>query len=159
MGRKAKQHSRKSGKVDVLQSAVIPYRPVAPTQSSLWQGGIEVALISAVRGDRWLVPKGHLERGLLPHESAEQEAYEEAGLLGRAEAMMLGQFTYRKNGKRRIVTVHPMAVFETLHDWPEASQRRRRWVSPDEAMQLVCFPELATLIGNLADMLRGLKAA
>jgi|SRR5690606_21981218 len=159
MGRKSKQQSRNPGKVDVWQSAVIPYRPVAPMRSSLWQGGIEVALISTVRGDRWLVPKGHLERGLLSHESAEQEAYEEAGLLGRAEAMSLGQFTYRKNGKKRIVTVHPMAVLETLHDWPEASRRRRRWVSPDEAMQLVCFPELAALIGDLADILRGLKAA
>lgn len=129
----------------VHQSAVIPYR--------LRRRGIEIAIITATRSDRWLVPKGHLEPGLSPQASAAKEAYEEAGLLGQADSFIVGRFEYRKRNQRRLVNVYPMAVLQELDRWPEQRVRERRWVSVAEAAERVCYPELGRCIRAMDAML------
>lgn len=129
----------------VHQSAVIPYR--------LRRRGIEIAIITATRSDRWLVPKGHLEPGLTPQASAAKEAYEEAGLLGRADSFIVGRFEYIKRRQRRLVHVYPMAVLQELERWPERRLRERRWVSMDEAAELVCYKELGRCIRAMHELL------
>ena len=41
-----------------------------------------LVLITSRKSERWIIPKGYVEKGLSPSESAAKEAYEEAGLIG-----------------------------------------------------------------------------
>src|SRR5690606_25585077 len=55
------------------QSAALPFRQ---------QGGkLEVMLITSRRTGRWGVPKGGIQAGMTPWESAAEEAAEEAGVV------------------------------------------------------------------------------
>ena len=109
------------------QSAVVPYRT---------RGGLrEVLLVTNNSGKRWVFPKGLVEPGLSPRDSALAEAYEEAGIRGHVSGETIGSYRYEKWGGVCVVEVFIMRVTETLDDWPE-SRRSRRWVSLDEARQV-----------------------
>jgi phosphohistidine phosphatase len=124
----------------VPQSAVIPYRR--------GQGQLQVLVISSSDGLRWVVPKGMLEPGLTPAESACKEAIEEAGVAGHVSAHSIGSYTYVKWGKTCQVEVFGLEVTEVLDHWPEMT-RRREWVSVAEAAALVSVPGLRDLIRDL----------
>ena len=130
-----------------LQVAALPYRVAA-------DGAIEVLLVTTRGGGRWMVPKGWPMLGKSHAEAAAQEAYEEAGVRGRADPIKLGQFRHDKDrfpaGQIRVsVAVFPMAVELELTRWPERGQRSRRWFSLDEAARQVSSAELAGIIARL----------
>ena len=54
----------------ILQYGTIPWRGA--------DAGIEVLLITSRETQRWVVPRGNVIKGLDAHDSAAQEAYEEA---------------------------------------------------------------------------------
>ena len=60
------------------------------------QGSIEVLLVTTRETGRWTIPKGWPIKGLKSHEAAEREAWEEAGVKGKARKSPLGYFTYLK---------------------------------------------------------------
>jgi phosphohistidine phosphatase len=126
------------------QSAVIPYR------RRLLSRRLEVCLITNRRGTRWIVPKGVVEPGLSPAESAAKEAWEEAGLRGEVQVAELGRYRYRKWGDECEVSVYPMRVTETLRTWPE-SHRRRRWVPLAQAVAEIGQEPLRALLQKLAE--------
>ncbi len=91
------------------------------------------------------------------HAVAQREAYEEAGVKGRAEKEAFGFFHYHKglsNGFKIPVRVqvHLLEVEEMLKDFPERDSRRLEWVSPQEASERVNEPELKILFQRLADV-------
>ena len=114
-------------------------------------GKVQVLLITSRRSKRWIVPKGWPMKGKTPAQSAAQEAWEEAGVTGKCGATALGAYAY---GKARgpdgdiscIVMVYPLAVKAIAKKYPEAGQRRRRWVSRKKAAKAVAEPELAHMI-------------
>jgi 8-oxo-dGTP pyrophosphatase MutT (NUDIX family) len=77
-----------------------------------------------------VIPKGCIEAGQSAGESALQEAWEEAGLLGALEREPIGSYLYEKEGQSFHVTVFIMKVTSVAQDWPERSFRERSWVSP-----------------------------
>jgi len=101
---------------DVRQAAVIAFRAG------------RICLVLSSGGKRWVVPKGCIERGQTAGETALQEAWEEAGLLGVLGREPIGSYIYHKAGMTRHVTVFHMEVTEIAQDWPERSWRRRRWL-------------------------------
>lgn len=109
------------------QSAVVPYR--------FTDGALEFLLITSMRKKKWIVPKGLVEFGLSAQESAEQEAYEEAGVLGIVEPQMLGVYEYAKWGGFCRVEVYLMKVETVLKDWPEEDERKRRWFPARRAIR------------------------
>ena len=119
-----------------------------------WRAGVagpEVLLITSRETQRWVVPRGNVIRGLEPHMSAAQEAYEEAGIRGRMGTEPLGVYRYEKRlrlGRVVPAEVHlyPLEVTEELEEWPERHQRQRRWFAPAAAAEAVDEPELKTLI-------------
>ncbi len=123
------------------QSAVIPFRVEA--------GGLRVLLITASTGARWVIPKGWIEADLTPWDSAAKEALEEAGVVGAVSPDPLGDYEYRKYGGAYRVRVYPLRVDRILDKWPEASLRRRRWVSLEEAIELVPDAGLKRLLADL----------
>jgi 8-oxo-dGTP pyrophosphatase MutT (NUDIX family) len=89
-----------------------------------------VCIISSRNGKRWVIPKGWIDPGQTAGESALQEAWEEAGLLGALEREPIGSYLYEKEGQSYHVTVFVMKVTSVAQDWPERSFRERSWVSP-----------------------------
>ena len=59
-------------------------------------GAVEVLLITTRDSGRWTIPKGWPIENLKPHQAAEREAWEEAGVAGKAKKRALGYFTYLK---------------------------------------------------------------
>src|SRR5208283_1810191 len=70
-----------------LQVAAVCYR--------IRKRGIEFLLVQS-RGGRWIFPKGGVEPGLTPAQSAALEAFEEAGVHGRMEEMPFARY-FRRN--------------------------------------------------------------
>lgn len=125
----------------VEQSAVIPYR--------IQNGQIEVMVITSSTGKRWVIPKGLIEPDMTPQDSAAKEAWEEAGLLGKVFPDLLGTYEYHKSGYTCQVEVFLLQVQTVLENWPEASCRKRQWVSIPKAIKRVNEPELKQILADL----------
>jgi 8-oxo-dGTP pyrophosphatase MutT (NUDIX family) len=52
----------------------------------------KVCLVQSRSGKRWVIPKGCIERGQTALETALQEAWEEAGLMGVPKAEPVGSY-------------------------------------------------------------------
>jgi|SRR5260221_13589933 8-oxo-dGTP pyrophosphatase MutT (NUDIX family) len=96
----------------------------------------QICLVTSSSGRRWVIPKGMIDPGMTASEMALQEAWEEAGLVGVLGAPV-GTYQYEKYGGTCVVTVFVMRVHQVLDDWPEDAVRRRVWVAPDEAVELI----------------------
>lgn len=126
-------------------------------------GKIQVLLATSRGSKRWIVPKGWPMEGKTPAQSALCEAWEEAGVIGKAEDRCLGVYTYEKDiGAKEdlscIVMVYPIAVKRLAKKFPEAGERRRCWVSRKKAAKLVAEPDLAQLIRQFSPKTTKLRA-
>ncbi len=87
-----------------------------------------------------------------PAKAAAQEAWEEAGVTGKAVDRCLGVFAYVKplsdNPAPVVVMVYPVAVTEVHDKWPEKSERRRKWYSPKKAAKKLQEPELRRIVST-----------
>jgi len=90
-------------------------------------------------------------RGKDGGESALQEAWEEAGVReSRIDPDPVGTYTYNKRqstgwGIPVETMVYSVAVDKLEDSFPEAHERRRRWVNAETAAELVNETELKTL--------------
>ncbi|QDC09139.1 NUDIX hydrolase [Oceanicola sp. D3] len=130
-----------------LQVAALCYRRT--------EGEKEVLLVTSRGTGRWIIPKGWPMRGKDSAGAALQEAWEEAGVRSRkVSKKAIGSYTYEKThddgwGVPVETLVYPVAVEELAADFPEASERKRMWVSPDEAANMVREPELQDILRAL----------
>ncbi|MFE1746379.1 NUDIX hydrolase [Coleofasciculus sp. H7-2] len=119
-------------------SAIIPYR--------IKDGKIEVLLITSSTGKRWVIPKGMIEPFMTPQASAAKEAWEEAGIVGQVLPTSVGTYEYQKWGGTCRVEVFLMQVETVLEVWPEASVRKRQWVSVKQAVKRIEEAELKRIL-------------
>ena len=144
-----KMRSAEVGAAPRMQVGVLPI-------ARLPGGDPHVLLVTSRETRRWVIPKGWPMKGRKPHEAAAQEAFEEAGLIGRVGKRALGRFAYDKRLKGdRVITclvqVFPFAVRKQRKDWPEKEQRVARWFTIAEAAGAVTEPGLAAIIRALAN--------
>lgn len=125
------------------QAAVIPWR------RRKTDGAIEIAMITSLSGKRWIVPKGLVDPGELPHESAAREAGEEAGLFGTTHPDPVGRYRYRKWGGTCVVDVFLMCVSRAAESWDEQDMRDRTWLPVEEAAARIREDDLARMILNI----------
>ncbi len=102
------------------QSAVIPFRKSGEL--------LEILLITSRKKKKWIFPKGIIEIGLTSKESAEKEAFEEAGIKGKILPKKIGNYSYKKWGSKCKVKVFAMQVTMELREWEE-DFRERRWTN------------------------------
>lgn len=132
---------------DTLQQVcVIPYRER--------DGQLEYCLITSSRKGRWIFPKGIIDDGETYVESGLKEAFEEAGLRGEIEGPPCGQFLDAKWDKQLVVSVVPMRVARCESKYPESNSRQRRWVTCDEAYELLHRGELKKMLRSTDRKLR-----
>ena len=98
---------------------------------------IEVCLIRRRDSGRWGIPKGTIDPGYTPEETALNEAWEEAGLEGRLLGSAIGTYEYEKWFTTLKVAVFVMEVVEEHAEWLESDIRERRWTSLAEASSLL----------------------
>ncbi len=132
-----------AGKTIRYQYACLPFR--------VEDGHPQVMLITSRETRRWILPKGQPEKGLAAWQVAAQEAYEEAGLVGSVGTTAIASYPAIKRMRTGeelpcTVRVFLFAVEQELDDWPERSQRDRRWMSPGEAALHASEPQLAEIL-------------
>ncbi|CAA6603178.1 Diphosphoinositol polyphosphate phosphohydrolase 3-alpha (modular protein) [Rhodospirillaceae bacterium LM-1] len=98
----------------------------------------EVLLVTSRETKRWILPKGNPERKKKSYEVAAAEAFEEAGLKGKASEKPFYTFDSvkrMKSGKMVPcrVRVFSLAVKKEYARWPEKDERERAWMSFAEA--------------------------
>ena len=108
-----------------------------------------VCLVNSSNGKRWIIPKGVIEPGQTAGETALQEAWEEAGLVGVLTGEPIGSYLYEKWCGTCHVTVFAMQVNEVAQDWPEREIRQRVWLSANGALQRIDDPGLADIVRNV----------
>ena len=128
----------------IRQFGALPYRVEKKT-------GLQILLVTSRDTGRWVVPKGNPMPFREGHETAAEEAYEEAGVKGEILSTAIGSFRYRK--RRRLlpsvnaeVRLFPLRVVRLLDEWPEVHQRRRQWFTREEAAAAVAESGLKRLI-------------
>lgn len=112
---------------------------------------LQILMITSRNRNRWIVPKGWPISGLTPTEAAGQEAWEEAGVIGKVDPSPLGIFSYIKDigpeaGLPCMAVVYPLRVKALKSDFPEVGQRRRKWCSQKKAALMASDPELAKIL-------------
>lgn len=97
----------------------------------------KLCLVTSTNGKRWVIPKGLIDPGQTAGETALQETWEEAGLVGVLQPDPVGSYLYEKFGGTCYVVVFVMHVTEEAEDWPERAQRQRVWLTSTQALQRV----------------------
>ncbi|MFQ3224675.1 MAG: 8-oxo-dGTP pyrophosphatase MutT (NUDIX family) [Lentimonas sp.] len=95
----------------------------------------KIVLIKTRDGNYWIFPKGHVEKGRKDHAVAEEEAFEEAGILGKIDPHSLCFKTICSKSKQ--LCLYPMRVKKVLNKWPESKERERVIVSVAKAEKLL----------------------
>ncbi|MBY8974498.1 NUDIX domain-containing protein [Rhodobacteraceae bacterium NNCM2] len=107
-----------------------------------------VVLVTSRSSRKWIFPKGRRIPGKSRAASAKQEAYEEAGLVGKLDANGAVQVEIARKKKKNIqLTLYPMRVDKMLKRWPEAKKRKRIVLPCDKAERRL----------NSSEMRRSLK--
>ena len=125
------------------QSAVIPYREK--------NGQFEVLLITSLKKRHWIIPKGIIEDDMSPPESAMNEAFEEAGIIGKIESEPLGTYHYKKWGGICHVHVYACEVTKIHNIWPEMRLRVRKWFPVTDMAGKIHNNQLAGIIKKFID--------
>jgi len=128
------------------QSSVIPYRQM--------DDGIEVMIVMSSKNKHWVIPKGIHDPGLTAQQSAEKEAFEEAGVEGKASEKEIGCYLYPKWYAECEVKVYPMPVSKVVPEarWQE-SHRKRQWLPVEQAAALIKNPDVQQLVKSLPQWL------
>jgi phosphohistidine phosphatase len=127
----------------IRQAAAVPFRVTD-------DGRIEVLLIRRRGKSKWGIPKGLVDPGHTPEQTALIESDEEAGIEGELIEPPLGAYTYEKFGGACRVTVFAMRVTAERARWLEERSRERAWYTLEDAAGTVA-------VGDVGEMIRLLK--
>ena len=105
-------------------------------------GKIQILLITSRNTGRWIPPKGWPIDGKKPHEAAAIEAFEEAGVEGKAGAEPLGFYKYFRDPdydfkRSSEAFIYPLRVKGFAKSFKERGERKVRWFSQKQAAQRV----------------------
>jgi 8-oxo-dGTP pyrophosphatase MutT (NUDIX family) len=113
---------------------------------------LEVLLITSLKSQRWILPKGWPHDGTSLADSAAREAEEEAGVTGEVTALPLGHYRYIKDKQGAAlpirVEVFALKVTGQHHTWPEKGTRKLLWLPPDQASHRVAETGLKNILAN-----------
>lgn len=114
------------------QLAALCYREIV--------NGKEILLITSRKNHRYIIPKGWPMADKSDADTAAQEAFEEAGIVGNISQTPLGDYhSYKSLGKglkvKTRVIVFPLKVSKQKDDFPEKGQRKYVWLPIKQAAE------------------------
>lgn len=112
-------------------------------------GTVRVMLVTPKGGGAWILPKGNLEKNMTPAESAAKEAFEEAGVTGICDPVVLGE--YRWQSQR--VRIYPLRITRILDEWEETGMRSRFLFRLEMAIRMTPGAGMKRVLRALGDYL------
>lgn len=111
---------------------------------------LQVLLITSLKAQRWILPKGWPHPELTLAQSAAVEAHEEAGMMGEVSPVALGNYRYIKDKAGSAlpirVDVFALKVCGQSHHWAEKGTRKLLWLPPVQATHRVAEAGLKQLL-------------
>jgi ADP-ribose pyrophosphatase YjhB (NUDIX family) len=112
--------------------------------------GIEILLIQDAK-DRWTIPKGHIEEGESPKQTAEREIGEETGLQEMKMYSWLGKINFRYRRQQSLVLMTTeiflvQALGDTNGIKPEEWMNGIKWFKATEALDKIEYEDIGKII-------------
>jgi 8-oxo-dGTP pyrophosphatase MutT (NUDIX family) len=85
--------------------------------------------------NRWVLPKGHIEKDHSPRDTALREALEEAGINGKISEFPADEYDYHKFDRNYHVLMYMLEITEMLDEWPEKKLRNRQLLPLEAALR------------------------
>lgn len=143
---KTAKKAEKSGKMAFdknLRSGTVPYLVED-------DGTVRVMLVTPSGGGAWMLPKGNIEKNMTTYESAAKEAFEEAGVVGTCDPVMLGAYQFKQS---QFVQIFPLRITRILDRWEETEKRSRFLFRLDKAAKVVDSDDIRSVLLKLRDYL------
>ncbi|MHB9140098.1 MAG: NUDIX hydrolase [Victivallaceae bacterium] len=126
----------------IQQAGVIPF---------IFERELKILLItSKMFPNRWVLPKGHIEKDHSPRDTALREALEEAGINGKISEFPASEYDYHKFNRSYHVLMYMLEITEMLNEWPEKKLRRRQLLPLETALITLSDSNVREIV-NAAD--------
>jgi len=135
--------------ITLLQAGAIPFR--------ITNARREFLLVTSSRGN-WIFPKGIVEPGDTPEDTALKESREEAGVLGTILPGPLGSYGDRKWRNDLEVQMFLLEYSADCDSWEESGLRHRRWCGYEDALLAIKKPEMRALLEKAEERLAALPS-
>ena len=145
----SEQLRRLSFAMKILQAGAVPFRER--------DGERQYLLVTSQRGN-WIFPKGIVEPGETPDETALKEAREEAGIHGVILPDPVASYDDHKWRAECVVQLYLLHYAEDCRSWEEKHLRERRWCSYEEALSLIKKPKIRDALEKARERLDGERA-
>ena len=96
-----------------------------------------IIMITSRGKKEWIMPKGNIKKKCGKVKSALEEAYEEAGIIGKINENRFFDIKIIKGKKKYKLRLYYFEVEEMLEDWPESEQRSRKKVRAKKAIKFI----------------------
>jgi diadenosine hexaphosphate hydrolase (ATP-forming) len=111
---------------------------------------IEILLIQDAK-DRWTIPKGHIESGESPKETAVREIAEETGLKRIEVLSWLGKVDFRYRRQDRLVLMTTQVYLMKALDQREGLQKEKwmrsiQWFKFNDALDKIEYDDISKLL-------------
>ena len=118
------------------------------------EGELRLLLVRSKKDPRlWVFPKGHIDPGETPAETALRESHEEAGVTGELIGPT-GRTLAFQSGTEWVEVEYFLVRLISEADSPEG--RQKIWVSPDEAIERVSFDSARDLVRGILPLIEQL---
>lgn len=146
LGKKRKLLKMAQERGRLQQVAALPYR--------IKDDAVEFLVITSRRRKRLIVPKGWPMSGFTDAQAASTEADEEAGVKGKVDAKPFATFEYVKEfGDQKVpieAVVFPLRVKRLKSEYKERKERKRKWLSAEDAAARLDDTGLRSLVKRYA---------
>jgi ADP-ribose pyrophosphatase YjhB (NUDIX family) len=111
---------------------------------------LEILLVQDAK-DRWTIPKGHIEEGENPRETAEREIKEETGIKEMKMMSWLGKINFRYRRQNSLVLINMQvylvqALGNTNRLKKEEWMNGIQWMPANKALELIEYEDIGKII-------------